>query len=181
MAKKSFKTLGSDEKTITDLTRAYNEYIKKLLKEKKIPEQDALSFLAQADKGTLSFQTPEEATSFFTERAKAGDKFMAFLKEGDGLTGDYKFSDGDGTLYEGKVKPETAAELAKNWKEIKNNPAIISALKDNDEEKLKTALDQIRHATPVKAAQAGLTPLADSATGANPDEEAADSPSMPHH
>lgn len=178
--KTSFEMMRTDVEGQSNLHKAYAAFIKKLLEEKKITEGEALSFLSEAkEKKLFTFQSPAEATRFFTEQAKAGEKFMVREVVDGKSTGMYKFSDGSGNLVEGTLSPETMDNLAKAWKDIHAQPEVIAALKKNDEVELQKILQahtaqkegiSVGTAPTPRAGGIPVTPMSPVGDSAPPDE-----------
>ena len=112
----SKKTIGMDEQTdeifIKPKPGAYNQDWKAVVDAYK------QEFKKSPDKnGALVFDSPQEATEFFKNRAAAGNKFYA-TKYVDGKPMDHHmFSCGDGQLYEGssaEIKLQLEAAVKKD-------------------------------------------------------------------
>jgi hypothetical protein len=166
--------LDKEEESKDLLRKAYEQYLAKLKADKKISDEEEEKRRTQANdtkKPVLVFDSKEAADKFFTDQAKAKVPFTVVMQDGKGqLTGAYKFSDGNGTLYQGQFKPETIAELEKAIAEVRKNPELSAkvdeALKTNDELKLLSALRELKKTTdtatvrPITAAP-GLSALPD--------------------
>jgi hypothetical protein len=156
MMTKYFKIQENEQKDkdhTKEINLAYQAFIANLLKQKKISPKDAKEWCEKANDAKnpgLTFASAADAKAFFTERAKAGNEFIACNSdENDNPHGDYFVSDGDGKLHEGRVSPETLRDLRKQWSTISGNPEIkaqaYAALKSSDESKLKGLIEQVQN------------------------------------
>lgn len=140
--------MGSDT-TKSNILAAYLKYVEELHKSKKIEPEEAEEWKKAAEESNkFKFATKEDGNNFCKNLAeKEKIPFMGVWKGEDGKpTGEYNFSNGDGKLYQGKMSPETMTRLldAESKKmNTENRMEIDEALKLNNEDKLKLALDKM--------------------------------------
>lgn len=136
---KRYSTSTKTKKDEEALYLAYEQYLAQL----KIEEEVRNTRLKNArDTKMLAFSSKEEAYNFLEERAELNVSFTAFGYDESGkLTGDYYFSNGDGSFTEGKFSPETMKELCNK---LLKNPSIglnlSNALKNGNEDDVKKIL-----------------------------------------
>lgn len=170
--------LDKEEESRDLLRKAYEQYLAKLKTDKKISDEEEEKRRTQASdpkKPVMLFDSKEAADNFFTEQAKAKAPFLVVTQDGKGqLTGAYRFSDGDGTLYQGQFKPETIAKLEESMAAVRKNPELSArvnkALKTNNEVELLSALRELKPAD--AAAARPITPATGPGLSALPDRPA---------